>query len=67
MLIIRRKQDESFVIFSGDTRIEVFVTQIGKNSVKIGIDAGDNIDIYRRELVDKQGFYIVPKNLPDKQ
>lgn len=67
MLIIRRKLDESFVIFSGDTRIEVFVTQIGKNSVKIGIDAGDDIDVYRRELVDKQGFYIIPKNLPDKQ
>lgn len=67
MLIIRRKIDESFIIFSGDTQIEVFVTEINKNSVKIGIDAGDNIDVFRRELVDKQGFCISPKSLPDKQ
>lgn len=67
MLIIRRKIDESFIIFSGDTQIEVFVTEINKNSVKIGIDAGDNIDVFRRELVDKQGFFISPKSLPDKQ
>lgn len=58
MLIIRRKLDESFVIFSGKDQIEVCVTEIDKNSVKIGISAREGIEIFRRELVDRQGFQL---------
>lgn len=53
MLVIRRKQDESFVIFLGNKKVEVFVTDIDFNSVQLGIDADKDVFVLRRELVDR--------------
>lgn len=47
MLILSRKAGESFMI---GTDIEVKVTEIVGDKVKIGIDAPDNVKVYRKEL-----------------
>lgn len=53
MLILRRRQGESLIIYSGDNQIEIVVTEIEKNSIKIGIGASDDIKIFRSEIADK--------------
>lgn len=58
MLVLRRKQNESFIIFSGDKRIEVYVTEICPNTVQIGIEADHDINIFRKELVEKDDFSL---------
>lgn len=47
MLILSRKKDESIII--GDN-IEVVVTGIEDEKVKLGIKAPKNIDIHRKEV-----------------
>lgn len=53
MLIIRRRLGESFVVFSGENRIEIVVTEIDKSSIKVGIAAKDEIKVFRSEIIDK--------------
>ena len=50
MLILTRKLNEEIKIGSG---ITVKIISISDNSVKIGIDAPQNIQIVRTELYDK--------------
>ena len=49
MLILSRKSSESF--FIGDD-IEVVVTEIGSDRVKIGIKAPKGIPVLRKELLE---------------
>lgn len=49
MLIVSRKKSESVLI--GDD-IEVFVTEIGADRVKIGIRAPKGVPILRKELLE---------------
>ena len=49
MLIVSRKKSESILI--GDD-IEVIVTEVGADRVKIGINAPKGVPILRRELAD---------------
>lgn len=49
MLIVSRKKSESILI--GDN-IEVIVTEVGADRVKIGIKAPKGVPILRRELAD---------------
>lgn len=58
MLVLRRRENESFVIFSGNKEIEVYVTEIYDNSVQIGIEADKDVTVFRREIVDKDNFYL---------
>jgi carbon storage regulator CsrA len=58
MLVLRRRENESFVIFSGNKEIEVYVTEIDDNSVQIGIEADKDVTVFRREIVDKDNFYL---------
>jgi carbon storage regulator len=50
MLVISRKKDEKIKI--GDD-IEIVIVDIGKNQVKIGIEAPKKIQILRGELIEK--------------
>ncbi|NMB26846.1 MAG: carbon storage regulator CsrA [Tissierellia bacterium] len=47
MLILSRKKDESIII---DGNIEVKILEIQDGKVRIGIEAPQNIDIFREEL-----------------
>lgn len=51
MLILTRKQGQSFII-SDD--IEITVSEIGGDKVRIAIDAPQHIKILRKELADAQ-------------
>jgi carbon storage regulator len=49
MLILSRKKGESIVI---NNNIEIIITSIEGDQVKLGISAPPNIDIFRREVLD---------------
>jgi carbon storage regulator len=49
MLVITRKPDQSLVI---DGRIEVTVLSIGKDGVRLGIQAPREVQIHRREVFE---------------
>ncbi len=49
MLVVTRKTDESLVI---SDNIEITVLEIGKDKVKIGINAPKEVKIIRSELKD---------------
>lgn len=53
MLIIKRKQNESILI--GDN-IEIIVSEISKDKVKIAINAPDDIKIIRKEIKETLEF-----------
>lgn len=51
MLVITRKTDEGLMI--GDN-IRITVSEIGKDRVKLGIDAPDDVKIIRNELYETE-------------
>lgn len=50
MLILTRKVGES--LFIGD-EIEITITEISKNTARIGIDAPKDLPVYRKEIYEK--------------
>lgn len=50
MLVLARKKDEAIVI--GDD-IEIIITEITEDKVKIGINAPKHMKIFRKELLDQ--------------
>lgn len=50
MLVLTRKKDESIVI--GDD-IEIIITDIYEDKVKIGIKAPKNLKVFRKELLEE--------------
>jgi len=52
MLILSRKEDEAIIIKlpNGD-QIDVIVTQINGNQVRLGVDAAQDVEIVREELL----------------
>lgn len=48
MLVLTRKKDESIII--GDD-IEIIVSEISEDKVKIAIKAPKNVKIFRKELI----------------
>lgn len=50
MLVLARKKDEAIVI--GDD-IEIIVTEISEDKVKIGIKAPKHMKIFRKELLEQ--------------
>ncbi len=49
MLVITRRPDQSLII---DGRIEVTVLSIGKDGVRLGIQAPREVQIHRREVFE---------------
>ena len=49
MLVVTRRQDESIIIADN---IEISVLEIGKDKVKIGINAPREVKVIRSELKD---------------
>ncbi|OGL41973.1 MAG: carbon storage regulator [Candidatus Schekmanbacteria bacterium RBG_13_48_7] len=49
MLILTRKKEETIII---DNTIEVTILHIGKDQIKIGINAPLSIPVYRKEVYD---------------
>ncbi len=49
MLVITRKVDQSIII---DGRIEVVVTGITKDGVRLGISAPKEVEVHRREVFE---------------
>lgn len=50
MLVLTRKKDEAIII---DDNIEITITEIGEDKVKIGIVAPKHVKIFRKELLDE--------------
>lgn len=50
MLVLARKKDEAIVI--GDD-IEIIITEITEDKVKIGINAPKHMKIFRKELLEQ--------------
>ena len=65
MLILTRKLNEEIKIGSG---ITVKIISISDNSVKIGIDAPQNIQIVRTELYEKvkESSVLAAKSIKEK-
>jgi len=59
MLTLTRKPEESIIIGEGKDRIEVTVKEIRRNQVRIGIQAPENVKIYRKELYEKRDLESV--------
>jgi carbon storage regulator len=51
MLVISRKLNETIVIGEGDNRIEVMVTELRGDRVKLGVHAPLEVRIMREELL----------------
>lgn len=54
MLLLERKEGESVIIKNDDHTIEIMLTKDRKGRYKIGIDAPDEFDIFRKELLEEQ-------------
>ncbi|HEX3018405.1 MAG TPA: carbon storage regulator [Caproicibacter sp.] len=63
MLVISRKASESFLI-GGD--IEIVVTEIGTDRVKIGIKAPKGVPILRKELLETRNLNQEASNASGK-
>ncbi|ODS53914.1 MAG: carbon storage regulator [Acidobacteria bacterium SCN 69-37] len=50
MLVFTRKVDEAIVIGDG---IEVKVLRVGRDSVRIGVNAAPHVPVHRREVYDQ--------------
>lgn len=59
MLVLGRRVDESLVFKCGKEIIEVIVTEIDGNTVKLGVKADKSIQVMRKELLAKDELDIV--------
>lgn len=66
MLILQRKKNQALIIGNG---IEIVVTDIKGDSVKIGINAPQDVLIYRKEIYEmiqkenKASSHIIPQDI----
>jgi len=54
MLILERKPGKSIVIENDDHTIEITLTKDKKGRTKLCIDAPDEFDIFRKELLEEK-------------
>ena len=52
MLVLERKDGESIIIENDDYTIEVILTKDKKGRTKLCVDAPDEFDIFRKELLE---------------
>lgn len=50
MLCLSRQKDEAIALSNG---VRIVVLKIGKKTVSLGIDAPDNVNIWREELKEQ--------------
>ena len=53
MLVLERKEGESIIIENDDYTIEVILSRGKNGSYKLCVDAPDEFDIFRKELLDE--------------
>jgi carbon storage regulator CsrA len=53
MLVIRRRTNQSILLFINNEEITVHVTDIKDGVVKLGIQATDKIKVLRNEVLEK--------------
>lgn len=53
MLILTRNTSESIIIETSDGTIEVTICGMKGGQVRVGVDAPDSVDIWRKELVEE--------------
>lgn len=52
MLVLSRKEDEAIIIkLPNGEQIDVIVTQINGNHIRVGVDADEDVEIVRKELL----------------
>lgn len=52
MLVLTRKEDEAIILtMPNGSQIDIIVTRIKGRQVSIGIDANDDVEIMREELL----------------
>jgi carbon storage regulator CsrA len=55
-LTLSRKEQESVVVFTNSNEeIEITITKIDSNQVRLSFDGPDSVDIWRSELLKIQG------------
>lgn len=54
MLTLTRKENESIILEVGEEKIEVIVSSFRGCSVRLAINASDNINILRKELLENE-------------
>lgn len=52
MLVLTRKKGESIIIDAGGG-IEISVIETGSGSVRLGIKAPRNVDVWRKEIIEE--------------
>ena len=52
MLVLTRKEGESIILQIGEDKIEITLTEIRSNSVRLGIEAKEDYKIIRKEIID---------------
>ena len=53
MLVLTRKEDEAIILtMPSGKQIDIIVTEIKGNQVRISVDADDDVEIMREELID---------------
>lgn len=54
MLVLTRREQETIKIHTSDGEIEILITRIKGNTVRIGITAPEKLDIDRGELESEE-------------
>ncbi len=54
MLVLRRKVGDSIFIDTSDGPIEIRLIWIGQNAARIGVNAPDDVEILRGEIVERE-------------
>lgn len=52
MLVVTRRKNDSILVMLGTEKVEVKVVCVERGNVKLGINAGKKVRIFRKELVD---------------
>ena len=63
MLVLSRKRNQSIIV--GDD-IEIIITEVSEDKVKIGIKAPKSLKIFRKELIEEIQEENVKSNLTAK-
>lgn len=59
MLVLTRKYGEEIVIKTKDEEIRVMVVQIKGKQTRIGIEASEDVTIYRAEIENKEPNKVI--------